>query len=867
MAKIMFAEDSSSSRKLLSTLLNGKGHEVFAYPGGRELLEAFPNVKPDIVLLDVEMPDMDGIQTCIELRKRPDSYNVPIGMISGKDSEAEIVAGLTSGADEYILKPVRKAELLAKISLMMSRRACSLGPEMAPNVLFAGRYRIVKLLGKGGFSSVYLAEDTRGSLSKVALKILEPKCAEKKYVSQFLREAYGLSLLNHKNIVKLMEFGSFAGKYFFVTEFVEGQSLGSLIDNSPISEKYALFVASEICDALSYMNMSGIVHRDIKPDNILISPEGAIVLVDFGLAKGEGQQTSSPEDEMQGTPEYLAPEYIRNDRKQSIKSDIYALGITLFHAVSGAPPFTGDPRSVVNDHLSKCPPKLSEKVPFISAGFSAMVDRMLVKDPRRRCGLKELAELIEKCGPSEPGREAPQETHGGSPAPTPPAATGNASLEAASCAYHLNPAPGKIQMLPTKPCETQQDLSLAYTPGVAFPCLAIKKDVSAVWSYTSRGNMVAVVSDGTAVLGLGNIGPEAGLPVMEGKAVLFKKFADIDAIPLCIGKVFKDGRTDPKLVIETVQRLEPTFGGINLEDIGAPACFEIERTLKTAMGIPVFHDDQHGTAIISLAGILNALKVVGKRIEDCRFVMNGAGAAGIACAEYYVTAGAKRENFILCDSKGAIHKGRSDLNPEKARFACETSARTLAEAMRGADIFVGVSVAGAVSEEMVRAMAPGAIVFAMANPTPEIFPDKALAAGAAVVGTGRSDFCNQVNNVLGFPGIFRGALDVRAKDINEPMKLAASKALAEIVSEKMPDSVYDALTSAYPDDAKAGIFDGAVPLKSTFVIPKPFDPRVVPRVAARVAKAAIESGVAQMEINDYDEYERYVATRIRETIL
>lgn len=436
-------------------------------------------------------------------------------------------------------------------------------------------------------------------------------------------------------------------------------------------------------------------------------------------------------------------------------------------------------------------------------------------------------------------------------------------LKKASCRYHEEPKPGKLVVLPSKTCETQDDLSLAYTPGVAAPCLEIKADPDNIWKYTGRGNSVAVVSDGTAVLGLGNIGPGAGLPVMEGKAVLFKKFADIDAVPLCLGGVFKeDGKTDPAKLIEAVKPIEPTFGGINLEDIGAPACFEVEPALKKAMGIPVFHDDQHGTAIISLAGILNALKVVGKKIGDCRFVMNGAGAAGIACAEYYVSAGADRGKFTICDSKGVIHSGRTDLNAQKQRFARKTDMRTLADAMKGADVFVGVSAAGAVTQDMVRSMAPGAIVFAMANPTPEIFPDQALAAGAAVAGTGRSDYCNQVNNVLGFPGIFRGALDVRAKDINEEMKLAASCALASIVQEKMPESVYKALVAAYPREAAAGVFDGESPLKSTFVIPKPFDVRVVPRVARMVAEAAMKSGVAQVMIDDLDAYEKSVAARI-----
>jgi len=437
------------------------------------------------------------------------------------------------------------------------------------------------------------------------------------------------------------------------------------------------------------------------------------------------------------------------------------------------------------------------------------------------------------------------------------------TLAERSLTYHSEPVPGKLKVVPSKPCATQQDLSLAYTPGVAVPCLEIKKNTADVWKYTNRSNTVSVVSDGTAVLGLGNIGPEAGMPVMEGKAVLFKNFADIDAIPLCLSHVHgADGKTDADKLIEAVRTLEPSFGGINLEDIGSPACFKVEQTLKKLMGIPVFHDDQHGTAIISLAGILNALKIVGKKIENARFVLNGAGAAGIACAEYYVSAGARRENFLLCDSKGVIHADRTDLTPEKQRFARKTDCRTLADAVKGADIFLGVSVAKALTGDMVRTMAPGAIVFAMANPEPEIFPDAALAAGAAVVGTGRSDFPNQVNNVLGFPGIFRGALDVRATDINEAMKLAASHALAEIVSEKMPEKVRAILAQAYPADAEAGMFDGDIPLKNTLVIPKPFDPRVVPRVAKYVARAAMKSGVAQIQIDDIDAYEAEVAARI-----
>lgn len=439
-----------------------------------------------------------------------------------------------------------------------------------------------------------------------------------------------------------------------------------------------------------------------------------------------------------------------------------------------------------------------------------------------------------------------------------------AQFEQACLDYHARPAPGKIAVKTTKPCETQKDLSIAYSPGVAVPCLAIKDNPQEIWKYTAKGNTVAVVSDGTAVLGLGNIGPEAGLPVMEGKCVLFKRFADIDAIPICVADVFREnGKTDPEALIAFTRKLEPALGGINLEDIAAPACFEVEQKLKKIMKIPVFHDDQHGTAIISQAAILNALKMVGKKIADCKFVISGAGAAGIACCEFYISAGARRENFLMCDSKGIIYKGRENLTPEKTRFAVETQKRTLAEAMAGADIFLGFSVAGAVNAEMVRTMAANPIIFAMANPVPEIYPDAALAAGAAVVGTGRTDFPNQVNNVLGFPGIFRGALDVRAGNINEDMKLAASQALASLVNEPTPPEVLEVLSAAYPEDAAAGMFAGEVPLKHTYVIPKPFDPRVVPRVARYVAEAAMESGVARLKIADLDAYEYEVAERIK----
>ena len=437
-------------------------------------------------------------------------------------------------------------------------------------------------------------------------------------------------------------------------------------------------------------------------------------------------------------------------------------------------------------------------------------------------------------------------------------------LKASALKYHNDPVPGKIHVVSSKPCETQQDLALAYTPGVAQPCLEIKDAPGKVWDYTVKGNMVAVVSDGTAVLGLGNIGPEAGLPVMEGKAVLFKRFADIDAVPLCISKVFKEnGRTDPAKLIAVTECLEPSFGGINLEDIGAPACFEVEQTLKEKMNIPVFHDDQHGTAIISLAAILNATKLLGKKLEDCKFVVNGAGAAGISCSELYITAGAKRENFIMCDSKGVIHADRTDLSAEKQRFAVKTDKRTLAEALVGADVFLGLSVGNCLTKEMVKTMNANPIIFAMANPTPEIFPTDAFEAGAAVVGTGRTDFPNQINNVLGFPGIFRGALDCRARNVNEAMKLAAAEALCEVASMKVDAETMEELAKAYPADAANGMFDGDNPLKLSYVIPKPFDPRVVPHVARKVAEAAMKTNMAKMQIEDLDAYEKSVRARVK----
>src|SRR5215469_10955411 len=341
-----------------------------------------------------------------------------------------------------------------------------------------------------------------------------------------------------------------------------------------------------------------------------------------------------------------------------------------------------------------------------------------------------------------------------------------------SLAYHSGGRPGKIEVTPTKACRTQRDLSMAYTPGVAEPCLEIQRQPCDAYKYTAKGNLVAVVTNGTAVLGLGNIGAIAGKPVMEGKGVLFKRFADVDVFDLEVNS------TNPDDVIKVCQLLEPTFGGINLEDIKAPECFYIEETLRKTMKIPVFHDDQHGTAIISGAALLNALEVTGRKIDQVRVVFNGAGASGIACAEHYVRLGVKRENITICDTKGVVYKGRTQgMNKYKERFAQDTPLRTLAEAMRGADVFVGCSVKGAVTQEMVRAMAARPIVFAMANPDPEItYEDAKQSRDDVILATGRSDYPNQVNNVLGFPFIFRGALDVRATAINEEMKLAATRA-------------------------------------------------------------------------------------------
>ncbi len=417
------------------------------------------------------------------------------------------------------------------------------------------------------------------------------------------------------------------------------------------------------------------------------------------------------------------------------------------------------------------------------------------------------------------------------------------SLKDKALAYHSEGRPGKIKVVPTKPTVTADDLSLAYTPGVAKPCLEIQRNPDDAYRYTAKGNLVAEISNGTAVIGLGSIGALAGKPVMEGKGVLFKRFADIDVFDIEIDS------TDPKDVIRTCELIAPTFGGINLEDIRAPECFEIEEALKESLDIPVFHDDQHGTAIISAAALINALEINGKKIDEVKIVVSGAGAASIACMKLYKDLGVKAENILMTDSRGVIYKGRGDgMNKYKEEFAAETDARTLADAMRGCDLFVGLSMAGLVTPEMVASMADHPIIFAMANPDPEITPDEVSAVrNDAIMATGRSDFPNQVNNVLGFPFIFRGALDVRASAINEEMKVAAVHALAELArrGEGLPEVV----RRAYPGE---GFEFGP-----DYIIPKPFDSRVLLYVAPAVAQAAMDSGVARVPL-DLREYQTHL---------
>ena len=411
--------------------------------------------------------------------------------------------------------------------------------------------------------------------------------------------------------------------------------------------------------------------------------------------------------------------------------------------------------------------------------------------------------------------------------------------------YHALGRPGKIEVIPTKPYSTQRDLSLAYTPGVADPCLAIEKHPEDVYKYTAKGNLVAVISNCTAVLGLGDIGPEAGKPVMEGKGLLFKVFADVDVFDIEINE------KDPDKIIEVVKAIAPTFGGINLEDIKAPECFYIEDRLKEELDIPLMHDDQHGTAIISSAGLLNAMEILGKKIEDLKVVVSGAGAAAVSCTRLYIELGAKPENIIMVDSRGVIHKDRTDLNEIKKQFATDRPVHSLEEALKGADMFLGLSVAGLLKPEMLKSMADNPIVFALANPVPEISYELAMnTRDDVLMATGRSDFPNQINNVLGFPFIFRGALDVRATKINEEMKLAAAKALAALAKEPVPEEVNIAFGIS---NLKYG---------KDYIIPKPTDPRLIETVAPAVARAAIESGVAGKTILDWEKYKEELRKRM-----
>lgn len=418
-------------------------------------------------------------------------------------------------------------------------------------------------------------------------------------------------------------------------------------------------------------------------------------------------------------------------------------------------------------------------------------------------------------------------------------------MKQAALDYHSTGRKGKLEVIPTKPCATQWDLSLAYSPGVAEPCREIQKNPELAYEYTNKGNLVAVVTNGTAVLGLGDIGSLAGKPVMEGKSVLFKRFADVDAFDIEINS------HDPDEIIKVVKLLEPTFGGINLEDIKAPECFYIEDELKKQMDIPVFHDDQHGTAIISGAGLLNASEIVGKDMSKLRIVFSGAGASAISCAEFFILLGAKRENIIMCDTRGVIYTGRqAGMNPQKERFAIDTKMRTLEEAMKGMDVFVGLSTAGMVTKEMVKSMAKSPIIFAMANPDPEItYEDAKSARDDIIMATGRSDYPNQVNNVLGFPFIFRGALDVRARAINEEMKIAAAYALASLAKQGADESVAKAYGQARFD------------FGAEYIVPKPFDPRVLIWESTAVAQAAMQTGVARVEI-DIEAYRERLEKKI-----
>jgi malate dehydrogenase (oxaloacetate-decarboxylating)(NADP+) len=411
--------------------------------------------------------------------------------------------------------------------------------------------------------------------------------------------------------------------------------------------------------------------------------------------------------------------------------------------------------------------------------------------------------------------------------------------------YHSRGRHGKIEVIPTKPYCTQFDLSLAYTPGVAYPCLEIEKSPDDVYNYTAKGNLVAVISNGTAVLGLGDIGAMAGKPVMEGKGLLFKVFADVDVFDIEVDE------KDPDKLVEICAKIAPTFGGINLEDIKAPECFEVESRLKSLVDIPVFHDDQHGTAIISGAGLLNSLEITGRKIDKLRIVVCGAGAAAISCSRLYLSLGVRKENIVMIDSKGVINRKRKDLNKYKQEFVTDRDIDTLADAVKGADLFLGLSTANMLSKEMLATMADNPIVFAMANPNPEITYEDAMATrNDLIFATGRSDYPNQINNVLGFPFIFRGALDVRATTINEEMKLAASKALATLAKEPVPASVLKAYNVT------------SLTFGKDYIIPKPLDPRLISCVASCVAKAAMDSGVARRPITDWDAYRTTLDKRL-----
>ena len=424
----------------------------------------------------------------------------------------------------------------------------------------------------------------------------------------------------------------------------------------------------------------------------------------------------------------------------------------------------------------------------------------------------------------------------------------NKVTDADALAYHLEPTPGKFEITATVPMATQRDLSLAYSPGVAVPCLAIAENPELAYDYTNKGNLVAVISNGTAVLGLGNLGALGSKPVMEGKAVLFKRFADVNSIDIELDT------ENPDEFINAVKLMGPTFGGINLEDIKAPECFIIEQALKEVMDIPVFHDDQHGTAVICAAGLINALHLSGKLIQDVKIVLNGAGAAGIACVELLKSMGAKHNNCVVCDTKGVIYQGRTEgMNQWKSAHAISTELRTLDEAMVGADVFLGVSVKGAVTPEMVASMAPDPVIFAMANPDPEITPEEAHEVRPdAIVATGRSDYPNQVNNVLGFPYLFRGSLDIHARAINDEMKIACARALAELAREEVPDEV----ALAYGTKLSFG---------RDYIIPTPFDPRLIYRIPPAVAKAGMDTGVARRPIVDMAGYELSLKTRMDPT--